>query len=133
MSHAAERAPLKLLAGKTRQIGAAVGAKYLQEPLYSKTLASEFSLIVPETETNLEVVHPERDQFDFAPADAICEFARAHGMEVRGHNLVWDVGLPAWVAKLSKDELRDALKEHIQTVIRHFNQKFPGLMRSIAS
>ncbi len=37
------------------------------------------------------------DGYDFAPADALVEFAKANHMELAGHTLVWHSQTPNWV------------------------------------
>ena len=53
------------------------------------------------------------------------DFAVAHGMEVRGHNLVWaqDTYTPAWVRALSPNDLRTTTDQYIRAVIDHFKDR----------
>jgi endo-1,4-beta-xylanase len=45
----------------------------------------------------MQEVHPERDRYDFAPADALVAFAEQHGMRVRGQHVVFHYFLPDWL------------------------------------
>ena len=58
--------------------------------------------------------------FDFSGADAIVAFAESHGMQVKGHALVWHGATPTWVEALSPPELRIAFEDHIRTVAGHY-------------
>lgn len=105
------------------QIGAAVTAGLLQsEALYAETLAREFSMLTPENAMKFGPLHPDRDRYDFSNADAIVDFAEAHGMRVRGHTLVWYNQLPRWLTEgnWTRDELIEILREHIMTVVGHY-------------
>jgi endo-1,4-beta-xylanase len=55
-----------------------------------------FESITPENVMKAEVLHPEPDRWDFAPADAFVAFGAAHGMILVGHTLVWHNQTPAW-------------------------------------
>ena len=104
-------------------IGAAVGPQYLRdEPAYAETLGREFSMLTPENAMKFGLVHPDRDRYDFTDADYIVDFAEAHGMQVRGHNLVWHFQLPTWLTEgtWTRDELIAILHEHITTVVGHY-------------
>jgi endo-1,4-beta-xylanase len=104
-------------------IGAAVDVEVLQKDArYAQLLAREFDLVTPENAMKFEVIHPERDQYDFTEADALVDFAEQHGMEINGHVLVWDQQLPDWLTKghFSRDELKDILHDHIRTLVSHY-------------
>ena len=79
-------------------------------------------MLTPENAMKFGLVHPEPDRYDFADADYIVGFAEAHGMQVRGHNLVWHFQLPTWLTEgtWTRDELIDILHQHITTVVGHY-------------
>ena len=72
-----------------------------------------------------DTIHPTRDHYDFGPADAIVDFALAHHMVVRGHNLVWYREVPSSVTDhhWTSGELEQVLHDHIRTVVRHYRGK----------
>ena len=111
---------LKALAAE-RGVGTAVRAAPLarQRP-YRELVAAQFSSVTPENEMKWNVTEPEQGEFAFEAADAITRFARERGLAVRGHTLVWHNQLPTWVYGLVGNELRAALRKHVQTVARHF-------------
>uniref|UniRef100_UPI0035CB3489 endo-1,4-beta-xylanase n=1 Tax=uncultured Sphingomonas sp. TaxID=158754 RepID=UPI0035CB3489 len=59
------------------------------DPAYRALIAAQCGLIVPENEMKWGVLRPSADRFDFAPADRLVAWASAHGLGVRGHNLLW--------------------------------------------
>lgn len=110
-----------------RRLGVAVSADRLEDPAYAQTVAAQFNQVTAENEMKWESIEPEPGVFDFSRADAIVAFARDNGMQVRGHTLVWHSQLPAWVEALTgADAVREAMTRHIQTVVAHYRDTFPG-------
>jgi endo-1,4-beta-xylanase len=104
-------------------IGAAVQSAPLQNDAnYRSVLAREFNMMVPENAWKFELVHPQRDRYDFREVDALMAFAKANHMQVRGHPLLWYYALPQWLTegKFTRDELLAILREHIQTVVGRY-------------
>ena len=115
-------ATLRVTAEKSGMlIGTAVRPSLLLEPSYSATLAREFNLVEPEDAMKWWVVRHDRS-FDFRQGDEVVQFAQAHGMNVRGHCLVWDHDNPKWLteASLSPAQLSGVLHEHITTEMKHY-------------
>ena len=107
------------------RIGAAVNASYLAEPDYATTLAREFNMLEPEDAMKWAVLRPEEKTFDFKDGDRLVAFAAAHGMSVRGHNLVWGTHNPKWLTEAHDppQQLRRLLHEHIRRVVGHYRGK----------
>ena len=106
-------------------VGTAVRPAQLYETAYASTLAREFNMVEPEDALKWEVVHPERQSFDFSQADQIVDFAARHDMNVRGHTLVWHRQNPTWLTewKYRSGELAEILEKHIKTVVGHYRGK----------
>lgn len=69
-----------------------------------------------------------RGQYDFTKTDKVADFAVSHGAKMQAHNMIWNSWIPEWITKgnYTPDELADILKKHIQTVVRHYHDKYPG-------
>ena len=71
-------------------------------------------------------IHPEEGRYNWKDADAIVDFATAHGLRIRGHNLCWHEQTPSWLFKdaqgndVSKEVLLQRLKDHITTVVSRY-------------
>lgn len=78
-------------------VGTAVRPEQLSEQAYAATLAREYNMVEPEDAMKWWVLRPDSAGFDFRPADRVVDFAHAHGMEVRGHTLVWGRSNPQWL------------------------------------
>lgn len=109
------------------------------DPEWFRTiLVKEFDMIEPGNQLKWWFIQPEEKSYNFAPADHILDFAEAHGLKVRGHNLVWGASNPSWLFKGEKDpatnftgaELETLLVDHIRQVMGHFKAKYPGLITS---
>lgn len=112
-----------LAEARSISIGAAVDAGALwADRLYGKTLAREFNMVTPENEMKFASLQPIRNRYNFRDADTIVRFAKAHGMQVRGHTLVWHHQLPMWLIerRWTREELIEILREHISTVVGRY-------------
>ncbi|MFD3664030.1 endo-1,4-beta-xylanase [Streptomyces sp. NPDC058659] len=105
-----------------KYFGSATDNPEFTDAAYLKLLGSEFGQTTPGNAMKWYATEPERGVFDFTAADEVVAFAKAHHQKVRGHTLVWHNQLPAWLTEgtWTADELRAILKNHIQTVVRHF-------------
>jgi endo-1,4-beta-xylanase len=106
-------------------VGAAVEPRRLAEADYAATLAREFNMVEPENAMKWGGLRPDRNTFNFGPADEVVAFARAHGMKARGHCLLWSEYNPAWLEKggFTPEQLNAMLREHIQRVMKHYAGK----------
>jgi endo-1,4-beta-xylanase len=124
---AADPDPLKkIAAAKGLRFGNALGYKYFKDPAQRALMARECNVIVAENETKWPALEPKPGRFNFGPADEMYAWARKEGMQVRGHNLVWQPAkwLPAWVTAhdfgQGSREAERLLREHITTVCLHY-------------
>jgi endo-1,4-beta-xylanase len=100
------------------------------------TLGNEFNLMEPGNQLKWWMIHPSRNRYNFGPADALVDYAIAHRMKVRGHNLLWGMANPDWLGnmpaatytKFSGPQLEDILVNHIRTVMSHYREKYPGVV-----
>ena len=123
--------PQGAAAAKGLAFGAAVPSNLLNHSAaFRRILARDCGLLVGNYEMKLAVVMPEPGRTDFAPADSMVRFARAHGQHLRGHALVWHEALPAWVAPLltgaNSAQAGDFLHRWIATIVGRYR----GLIES---
>jgi endo-1,4-beta-xylanase len=106
-------------------VGTAVNPRYLSEPAYASTLAREFNMLEPENAMKWTAIRPDEKTFDFADADLLVAFAKSHGMKIRGHNLMWGIHNPKWLAEghFTAKQLSDLLREHIRRVVGRYRGK----------
>lgn len=89
-------------------------------------ITKHFNWVVAENCMKCEVIHPKEGVYDFTLADQFVNKARAAGLKVLGHCLIWHSQCAPWFhfdenGKLvSPDVLKKRMKEHITTVVSHF-------------
>ena len=104
-------------------IGVAVSPRALQNPAEVSLILQQFNSLTPENDMKMGPIHPEENRWNWGPADAIVDFAQAHKLKVRGHNLCWHEQTPRWIFKnadgsqVSKEVLLKRLHDHIDAVV----------------
>ncbi len=116
----------ELAAARGLWVGACVAARPLaDDPEYGETLRRECNLLTPENDMKWGPIHPTRERYDFSRADAIVQFAAAHGMAVHGHTLAWHNQNPEWLAPAadSRAGAIGILREHIAAVAGRYAER----------
>lgn len=91
------------------------------DPAYRQALLAEFTQYSPENELKMNRVQPERGRFAFADADALVDFASAHGRTVRGHTLIYGKETPPWVGRLLlAEDVERELRAHVRGVMGRY-------------
>ncbi len=91
-----------------------------------------FNSIVAENILKWEEIHPQRNRYNFGPADKYAEFGKKNNMFVVGHTLVWFYQTPDWVFEdesgnpLDREALLARMKEHIFSVMGRYKGKVHG-------
>ena len=108
--------------------GSAVRADALvTDVAYREAIVANCDIIVGEGEMKWLDVHPERNAYRFEKADALVDFARQNGIEIRGHTLAWYGAMPAWTAAIdSRAEAESELVVHIETVVSRYRGQIPS-------
>ncbi len=111
-------------------VGAAItGAEITTE--HGDLLAKHFNSVTPGNALKWDATEPTENVFSYTQADPLIAFAKAHGMKVRGHTLVWHNQTPAWVFQdatgaamtataENKALLLARLENHIRNVAAHY-------------
>lgn len=105
-------------------VGAAIPGAGL-DPAERQLLSSQFNAVTPENCMKPAPLHPAEERFDFAEADALVKMARANGLAVNAHTLVWHQQCPDWFfadgnRPASRELVLKRLRTHIATVAGHF-------------
>jgi len=93
---------------------------------YANLIAQQCAIITPATELKMKYLRPSPDAFKFDVADWMLHWAQSHGIQMRGHTLVYgeDSVLPAWFnSYVNKNNAKDVMVKHITTVMRHYAGK----------
>ena len=116
---AADPDPLRGVAG-AKLVGAAVQSSFLGDSRYSAVLSRHFNYLTAEYEMKWDPIERTRGSEDFSGGDAIAAYAAAHGMQLKGHALIWHQAVPSWVSGLDNASLRTEFERHIRSVASHF-------------
>jgi endo-1,4-beta-xylanase len=106
-------------------MGVAVGPRDLSGP-ESDLIVRNFASITAENVMKPTPIHPEEKRYAWENADLLAEYAKTHGLKMRGHTLVWHNQSPAWFFKddqgnaATKEIALAKLKEHITSVVRRY-------------
>jgi endo-1,4-beta-xylanase len=118
-----------VLRGRGRNLGTGIRRAQLMEPDYAATLAQQFDFGTPENEMKWDATEPTPGGFIFAASDPIVDFAQQHQQTIKGHVLIWHSQLPPFVNALKgADAVREAMTRHINGVMGHFRDAFPGVV-----
>ncbi|HWS32423.1 MAG TPA: endo-1,4-beta-xylanase [Actinoplanes sp.] len=111
-------------------VGAAItGAEIVTE--HGQLLTKHFDSVTPGNALKWDATEPAENTFTYAQADPLMAYAKANGLAVRGHTLVWHNQTPAWVftradgtamtgTAADKTLLLARLENHIRNVATHY-------------
>jgi endo-1,4-beta-xylanase len=105
-----------------RFFGSAVRAGDLNtEPNLRAAVIRECAQLVPEFEMNWNAIEPEYGRFSFAKIDDLTAFAIANGKSLRGHTLLWHLGVPEWaVDMLAENQDWNLIARYFGSVIPRY-------------
>ncbi len=89
-------------------------------------ITANFNWVVAENCMKCEVIHPQEGVYDFTLADKFVDKAKAAGLKVLGHCLIWHSQCAPWFLydsngkPVSQEVLRKRMREHITTIVSHF-------------
>jgi endo-1,4-beta-xylanase len=108
-----------------KKIGAAVSASALaSDGTFAEILGREFDYVTPENSAKWGPLAPTNASYSWGDTDALVAFAEQNDQAVKGHTFVWHIQTPSWVSEtMSAQELRDALKSHIETTLDRYRGK----------
>lgn len=105
-------------------IGAAIGAsEIITGSDDANLLANQFNSITAENVMKPQTLSPAQGVYNFAPADALLEFAQANNIQMRGHTLLWHRQTPAYFFEGTVAEIRTRLEKYVTDVVTHFQGK----------
>ena len=100
--------------------GASIGPEAFADPAYADLYRREADVLVTDVALKFDWLRPTPERFEFGPADAVFDAARANGKQVRGHTLIWNDNQPDWLKRLSGAEIERVFDAHIETVASRY-------------
>jgi endo-1,4-beta-xylanase len=122
----ADLPPLK--AAAPFRIGTCVKASSLNDPAFVSLVTREVSQLTPEWEMKMEYIVQPDGSFRFDAPNRIAAFARAHGMGLLGHTLIWYAQSPPAFQQLDESRIRfgDAYRNYILAVAGRYRGQVVG-------
>ena len=104
--------------------GSAISSNLFRDAALAGVVASQCGIAVPESALKWAATRPTPNTFDFSAGDSLYEFSKSHGIQFRGHTLVWHGALPDWFAStVNAANAKTMMQEHISTSMRHYAGK----------
>ena len=108
-------------------IGGAINIRnVLRDSQLRSITTTEFSSLTSTNDFKMYRIGDEEGVLDFGRADSTVAFARANGMRMFGHALVWHYALPDYIAEMDRPQMEAFLTEYIDTVVTHFRGEIDG-------
>jgi endo-1,4-beta-xylanase len=109
-------------------IGSAIGPDTLDDPAAVEFILKNYNSLTFENAIKQPVIAPSEGVWDFSGADKIADFAREHGLKLRGHTLLWgDEAANNWMLydangnTVSKELFYERLREHMRVIITRYD------------
>lgn len=91
------------------------------DPQLGIEIAQRCQLVTPVGELKWDTSRPASGVFDFHSGDEIAEFARAQGLRMHGHTLLWYSANPDWVMRMSSAaQAEREMEDHITTMMTRY-------------
>ena len=89
---------------------------------YRGVVEDHYTSVTAENGMKWEHVQPEQGEYDWSGPDSIVDFATDHGLNVRGHTMLWHNQQPDWLADgdWDTDGLSAVVHEHVTTVMERY-------------
>jgi endo-1,4-beta-xylanase len=101
--------------------GTAAATYELKDADFVAALGRDAAILVPEYEMKRKVVETGPGIYDFSATDRLMDFARAHGMAMRGHPMVWYYANPPWLEQSVASAHDDKpLTDYVTALGRHY-------------
>lgn len=103
--------------------GCAINKNILTNSNYKNWFLSRFKYTVFENEMKWYTNERIQNQEDYSAADALLQFTKSNGVQVRGHNVFWDDPKfqPSWVPNLNAQQLWQATTKRINSVMGRYS------------
>lgn len=117
-------------------VGTVVDANKLSSGSYvtfRTILNAEFSSMTAENQMKMASMFSGPDTYNFSNGDIIVNYAKANGMRVHGHALIWHQSIPNWLQNFSGTdvEFQGQVERYIKATVTHFAQVKDGNGNSI--
>lgn len=100
--------------------GAAAGSAIDNDPAYRALYVAQPKIITTEVALKIGTIAPWPGPKNYQPADRLLNFCNHHAIPMRGHCLIWNEWVPAWVKVMSANERRTYFDSYIEEVVARY-------------
>lgn len=102
--------------------GISIKESMLGDEEFLGAIAKHFNCYYPEKALKMDRVCPRESGYDFALADRIVDLAVNNKAKVRGHALMWRLGVPKWLEQgnYSPEEIWTIIKDYFAATIGRY-------------
>ena len=92
---------------------------------FKEVLNSEYNSITAENDMKMANIFSAPGTYDFSDGDEIVAYAKANGLRVHGHTLVWHQSIPSWLQSFdgTDGEFENLIEEYVKATVSHFAQE----------
>lgn len=89
---------------------------------FREVLLNDFNSITAENDMKMANFFMGPDSYDYSDGDAIVAYAKANGLRVHGHALIWHQSIPGWLNNYggTDGEFEDLIENYVKSTVAHF-------------
>lgn len=100
--------------------GAAAGPVLFTDSAYRELYLTQTKMITTDIALKIGTIAPMPGPKRFDSADRLLSFCNSHKIQMRGHCLIWNEWVPAWIKSMSTTERRAYFDAYIDEVVGHY-------------
>jgi endo-1,4-beta-xylanase len=90
-------------------------------PALRAAILADCTRLTPEIHLKWDAIEWTKGTLNFAPVDALLQFASGNGMTLRGHTLIWEQSTPAWAKReLLQDNDWQLVADHFARILGRY-------------
>tara|TARA_R110000868_G_scaffold145181_3_gene365209 strand:+ start:17884 stop:19020 length:1137 start_codon:yes stop_codon:yes gene_type:complete len=92
---------------------------------FKEVLLNDYNSITAENDMKMATIFTSAGNYNFSAGDAIVAYAKANGLRVHGHALIWHSSVPGWLNSFSgtNEEFEALIEAYVKATVTHFAQE----------
>ncbi len=92
---------------------------------FKEILLEEYNSITAENDMKMANIFRGPGDYDFSDGDVIVAYAKANGLRVFGHTLVWHSSIPGWLNNYdgTDEEFTTLIENYVKATVAHFAEE----------
>jgi endo-1,4-beta-xylanase len=123
-SHAAPRDSLGAIAATNGLVfGSAIGPSVFKDVGYRELYLTQAKIVTTDVAMKMGTIAPRPGPKHFDAPDKLLKFCASNRLPMRGHCLIWNEWVPAWIKSMSVDERKMFFDAYIEEVVGRYAGK----------